>query len=40
MALAGPQPLVGEALQVAGIDALIPVYADVPSACAGLTSTA
>lgn len=40
MALAGPQPLVGEALQVAGIDALIPVYADVPSACAGLTSAA
>jgi anti-sigma B factor antagonist len=38
MVLASPQPLVGEVLKVAGIEALIPVYADVASACAGLTS--
>lgn len=38
MVLASPQPLVQEVLKVAGIDSLIPVYADVPSACQGLTS--
>jgi anti-sigma B factor antagonist len=38
MVLACPQPLVQEVLKVADIDTLIPVYADVPSACDGLTS--
>ena len=38
MVLASPQPLVQEVLKVAGIDSLIPVYADIPSACEGLTS--
>ncbi len=38
MVLASPQPLVQEVLKVADIDTLIPVYADVPSACDGLTS--
>jgi hypothetical protein len=36
MVLASPQPRVEEVLKLAGIDALIPVYADVESACAGL----
>ena len=36
MALAAPQPLVEEVLRIAGIDALIPVYADIGSACEGL----
>jgi anti-anti-sigma factor len=36
MALAAPQPLVEEVLRLAGIDALIPVYADIGSACEGL----
>ena len=36
MALAAPQPLVEEVLRLARIDALIPVYADVGSACEGL----
>jgi anti-anti-sigma factor len=40
MALAAPQPLVEEVLRLAGIDALIPVYADVGSACEGLKAAA
>jgi len=36
MALAAPQPLVEEVLRLAGIDAVIPVYADIGSACEGL----
>jgi anti-anti-sigma factor len=36
MVLAAPQPLVEEVLRLAGIDALIPVYADINSACEGL----
>jgi anti-sigma B factor antagonist len=36
MALAAPQTLVEEVLRLAGIDALIPVYADIGSACEGL----
>jgi anti-sigma B factor antagonist len=36
MVLAAPQPLVEEVLRLAGIDALIPVYADIGSACEGL----
>jgi anti-sigma B factor antagonist len=38
MVLASPQPLVGEILKVADIDSLIPVYADIPSACEALAS--
>jgi len=38
MVLARPQPLVAEVLSAMGIDELIPVYADVASACSGLTS--
>jgi anti-anti-sigma factor len=40
MALASPSAMVEEVLKIAGIDALIPLYADVESACAGLKSTA
>jgi anti-anti-sigma factor len=40
MALANPQPLVEEVLKLAGIDSLIPVYADVESAFAELKSEA
>lgn len=40
MVLASPQPLVEEVLKIAGIDELIPVYADVASACLGLSSPA
>lgn len=40
MALAAPQPLVEEVLRLAGIAALIPVYADIDSACGGLKMTA
>jgi anti-anti-sigma factor len=40
LVLAGPQPLVAEALNVAGIDSFIAVYPDVQSACAGLKTTA
>ena len=36
MVLAAPQPMVEEVLRLAGIDALIPVYADIGSACEGL----
>jgi len=36
MVLASPQPRVEEVLKLAGIDSLIPMYADVGSACAGL----
>jgi anti-anti-sigma factor len=36
MVLAGPQPLVEEVLKLGGIDSLIPMYADVAAACAGL----
>lgn len=36
MALAAPQPLVEQVLRLAGIDALIPVYADIGKACEGL----
>jgi anti-anti-sigma factor len=39
MVLAGPQPLVEEVLKLGGIDSLIPLYADVDAACAGLSST-
>lgn len=38
MVLAGPQPLVAEVIRAMAIDELIPVYADVASACSGLTS--
>jgi hypothetical protein len=38
MVLAGPQPLVEEVLKLGGIDSLIPMYADVNAACAGLNS--
>jgi anti-anti-sigma factor len=40
MALAAPQPLVGDVLRLSGIDALIPVYADIGSACEGLKVSA
>jgi anti-anti-sigma factor len=40
MVLANPQPLVQEVLKVAGIDELIPVYADLASACSALRSPA
>jgi anti-anti-sigma factor len=40
MVLAGPQPIVEEVLRLGGIDSLIPVYADVASACAGLRAAA
>jgi len=40
MVLANPQPLVQEVLKVAGIDELIPVYADLVSACSALRSPA
>lgn len=40
LVLAGPQPLVAEVLNVAGIDSFIPVFADVQSACADLKGTA
>ena len=40
MALAGPPPMVEEVLKLAGIDSLIPLYADVGSACAGLKTAA
>jgi anti-sigma B factor antagonist len=40
MVLAGPTPLVEEVLKLAGIDSLIPLYADVGSACAGLKTAA
>ena len=36
MVLAAPQPMVAEVLRVAGINALVPVYADIGSACEGL----
>jgi anti-anti-sigma factor len=36
MALAAPQPVVEEALTLAGITALIPIYADTASACDAL----
>lgn len=38
--LCNPQPLVGETLTTAGIDLLIPVYADFDAACASLLSAA
>lgn len=40
MAIAGAQPLVHDVLTLAGIDALIPMFADVTSACAGLKASA
>jgi anti-anti-sigma factor len=40
MVLANPQPLVEEILKLACIDSLIPVYADVGAACAGLKEAA
>jgi anti-sigma B factor antagonist len=40
MVLAGLPAIVEEVLKVAGIDALIPLYADVGSACAGLKTAA
>ncbi|MBK6741765.1 MAG: STAS domain-containing protein [Hydrogenophilales bacterium] len=36
LALYGLQPMVAEALETAGIDSLIPLYADAPAALAGL----
>jgi anti-anti-sigma factor len=36
MVLFGVRPLVREALETAGIDTLIPIYADEPAALAGL----
>lgn len=38
MALFGLQPMVREALETAGIDSLIPLFADEPAALAGLAS--
>jgi anti-anti-sigma factor len=40
MVLASPQPMVEEVLRTAGIDAYIPIYADLESACSGLTAAA
>lgn len=40
MVLAGPQPLVEDVLRLAGVDSLIPVYADSASAYAHLADTA
>ena len=40
MALANPQPLVKQALMAAGIDSLIPIYADVGEASRGLRAAA
>jgi anti-anti-sigma factor len=39
MVLAAPQPFVKDLLGDAGIEALIPIYADVSSACAGLRAS-
>jgi anti-sigma B factor antagonist len=36
MAIAGPQPMVREVLEIVGIARLIPVHADLESACAAL----
>ena len=38
MVLASPQPLVEDVLRLGGIDMLIPVFADVQSACASLAA--
>ena len=38
MAIAGPQPLVREVLQIVGIDTLIPVHADLEGACTALAT--
>ena len=38
MAIASPQPLVREVLEIVGITTLIPVHADVETACAALAS--
>jgi anti-sigma B factor antagonist len=40
MVLAGPQPLAEQVLKAAGIDAIIPIYPDVGSACLGVKSPA
>lgn len=40
LVLARPQPLVGEVLKAAGIDAMIPIYGDLDSACSGLKAVA
>jgi anti-anti-sigma factor len=38
MAIAGPQPLVREVLEIVGIATVIPVHADLESACAALAT--
>jgi anti-sigma B factor antagonist len=39
MVIAGPQPLVKEVLDIVGIGLLIPVHADLESACAALAAS-
>ena len=38
MVIAGPQPLVKEVLEIVGIALLIPVHADLESACSALAA--
>lgn len=38
MAIAGPQPLVREVLDIVGMPSMIPVHADVETACAALNA--